>query len=45
MVVISRRRRPISGSIVDVVEMSKALSQREIVAKVHRNAREADSAP
>ena len=34
MVVISQRRRPISGSFVDVVEVSKALSQRETVAKV-----------
>ena len=34
VVVISQRRRPISGSFVDVVEVSKALSQREIVAKV-----------
>ena len=34
MVVISQRRRPISVWFVDVVEVSKALSQRETVAKV-----------
>ena len=42
MVVVSQRRRVISGSSVDFLEVSKALSLGEIVAKGHGNAREAD---
>jgi hypothetical protein len=42
MVVVSQRRRVISGSSVDFVEVSKALSLGEVVAKGHGNARKAD---